>query len=101
MRQVSMTIGHKVGAEERWTTASICEAVTTILGLEAFTAIPVLGMWRGQAEASTRIEVVCDERTASSIEEELPFLAHMLGQEAIMCESRASAAEFVPALVTA
>ena len=101
MMQVSLTIGHNVGNEQRLDTPAVCQAVTSLLGVEAFTAIPCYGMWRGMAESSTRVEIVCDEQTAVSIEQEVPFLAHMLGQEAIMCEVRASHASFVAAPVMA
>lgn len=97
MMQVTLTVGHKVGTVERWDTPTICDAVTTILGIEAFTAIPCFGMWRGQAETSTRVEIVCDERAAQSIANEVPYLSHMLEQEAIMCEVRPCATEFVAA----
>ena len=101
MKQVTLTIGHKVGDEERWDTPTVADAVTTFLGIEAFTAFPCVGMWRGQAETSTRIEIVCDERTASYVEGEVPFLAEMLQQEAIMCDVRPCTTSFVAARVAA
>ena len=101
MKQVTLAIGHKVGADERWDTATIADAVSTSLGVEAFTAIPCIGMWRGQAETSTRIEIVCDESQALRIREDVPFLARMLEQEAIMVEVRETSTEFVAASVAA
>ena len=96
MLQVSLTIGHKVGSVERWDTPAVADAVTTMLGVEAFTAIPCFGMWRGQAETSTRIEIVCgDESEARSISAQVPFLAEMLQQEAIMCEVRPCTTSFI------
>ncbi len=95
---ITLTIGHKVGADERWDTPTVASAVTTMLGVEAFTAIPCFGMWRGQAESSTRIEIVVDGADeARAIADEVPFLAQMLEQEAIMCEVRPSHTEFVSA----
>ena len=100
LTQVTLTIGHKVGSSERWDTPTVADAVTTMLGVEAFTAIPCYGMWRGQAESSTRIEIVCgNESEARSIAAEVPFLARMLEQEAIMCELRPCSTEFVAASV--
>lgn len=101
MMQVSLTIGHKVGTVERWDTPTVADAVTTMLNVEAFTAIPCYGMWRGQAETSTRIEIICDEPTAESIRREIPFLAEMLQQEAIMCDVRPCTTSFVAARVAA
>lgn len=95
--QVTLTIGHKVGSVEKLDTATVCNAVTALLGVEAFTALPCVGMWKGQAETSTRIEIVTDKQTARSIECEVPYLSHMLEQEAIMCEVRPCATEFVAA----
>lgn len=101
MMQVTLTIGHKVGSVEKWDTPTICDAVTTILGVEAFTAIPCFGMWKGQAETSTRVEIITSEDAAQSIENEVPFLAAMLEQEAIMCEVRPCATSFVAAVAIA
>lgn len=95
MRQVSLTIGHNVGDEPRYTTPEVAMAVHTILGVQAFTAIPCVGMWKGMAEQSTRIEIICDESEATSIAAEVPYLAQMLEQEAIMCEVRECATSFV------
>lgn len=86
MQKVTLTIGHKVGSVEILTTTEICAAVTTTLAVDAFTAIPCVGMWRGVPENSTRVEIVTDELRADEIVARVPELAWQLNQEAIMCE---------------
>lgn len=95
MQQLNITIGHKVGKTEKWTIGDICAAFEMVTGCEAYTAIPCFGMWKGQAEASTRIEVVTDspERIASKV----PELADLLDQEAIMVQNVQAVAQFVEA----
>lgn len=102
MQKVTLTIGHKVGSVEILTTTEICAAVTTTLAVDAFTAIPCVGMWRGVPENSTRVEIVTDELRADEIVTRVPELAWQLNQEAIMCECSTAnvtfpAAALVPA----
>ena len=101
MRKVSLTIGHKVGPIEVHDTASICREVTTTLGVSAFTAIPCYGMWEGQAELSTRIELVVDDDKARDIISLVPYLAWKLNQEAIMCEDVDASVTFPAATIPA
>ena len=98
MKSVHLTIGHNVKGIPTFTTAEVCGHVSDVLGLEAFTAIECLGMWRGEVEKSTRIEVcgLTDEE-AAGIRELVPVLAAALAQDAIMCEIRRDAIEFVEA----
>lgn len=91
---VSLTIGHNVAGTPTHDTAHVAEQTARILGVDAFTAIPCLGMWRGEAENSTRIEIVTDDATASEIAERVPYLAYALMQEAIMCEIRPASVTF-------
>ena len=84
MKKLCLTIGHKVGSVEVFDTPAICRAVTTTLGVSAFTAIPCYGMWQGQAESSTRIEIVDDD--ADSYVSKIAELAWQLNQDAIMVE---------------
>ena len=101
MQKVTLTIGHKIGLVEALDTATICATITASLAIEAFTAIPCIGMWKGVPENSTRIEIVTDERTAGEIVERVPYLAWQLNQEAIMCESCPANVTFPTAIVAA
>ena len=101
MQKVTLTIGHKIGLVEALDTAAICAAVTASLAIEAFTAIPCVGMWKGIPENSTRIEIVTDESTADEIVKRVPYLAWQLNQEAIMSESCPANVTFPTARVAA
>lgn len=101
MKKITLTIGHNVGPVEALNTATICAAVTSTLGIDGFTAIPCVGMWKGMGENSTRIEIVTDDADAARINELVPTLAWQLNQEAIMCEVSDSEIEFVAAVVAA
>ena len=101
MQKVTLTIGHKIGLVEALDTAAICAAVTASLAIEAFTAIPCVGIWKGIPENSTRIEIVTDESTADEIVKRVPYLAWQLNQEAIMCESCPANVTFPAAMVVA
>ena len=57
MKNVHITIGHNVNGQPKHDTPAVCGMVSEVLGLEAFTAFECFGMWRGEAERSTRIEV--------------------------------------------
>ena len=102
MQKVQLTIGHKVGSVEVFDTPAICHEVTTTLGVDAFTAIPCVGMWKGQAEMSTRVEMVfSDDSQAEYVLSLVPTLAHNLNQEAIMVEHYDAAVTFPSAIVPA
>lgn len=101
MQKVVLTIGHKVGSVETHTTESICAAVTELMPVEGYTAIPCMGMWRGVPESSTRIEFVVDEAQATQIVVRVPQLATILKQEAIMCEVEPANVSFPTALIHA
>lgn len=101
MHKIQLTIGHKVGTVEVFDTAAICAAVTTTLAVSAFTAIPCYGMWNGQAESSTRVEIVTTDDDADRIVSRVPELAWRLNQEAIMCEVCDADVAFTTALVPA
>lgn len=93
---ILLTVGHNVGDVPTYTTASVAAAAASVLGISAFTAIPCYGMWRGEAEESTRLEVVCDsEAEAESIVALVPDLSEALQQECIMCEVRESRVSFM------
>lgn len=101
MQKVTLTIGHKVGAVETHTTESICAAVTELMPIDGYTAIPCMGMWKGVPEHSTRIEFITDELGAAEIVVRVPSLAAMLQQEAIMCEVSPAEVTFPTALIPA
>ena len=101
MQKVTLTIGHKVGASEVHTTESVCRAVTELMPVDGYTAIPCMGMWRGVPEHSTRIEFVTDEQGAAEIVVRVPHLATILQQEAIMCEVASAEVSFPMAIVAA
>lgn len=84
MQKVILTIGHKVGSVDVLDDATICQCVTSTMHVDAFTAIPCMGMWRGVPESSTRVEIVTDD--PDSVTVHVPHLAWALNQEAIMCE---------------
>lgn len=101
MQTVQLTIGHNVAGSHRWSVQNVTAAVALALEVEAFTAIPCYGMWRGEAEESTRIEICgLDDAEATRIRKAVPALAELLEQEAIMCRVEAADVEFVePAAV--
>lgn len=103
MKSLQLTIGHNVAGAPKWSIQNVTAAVALTLEVEAFTAIPCYGMWKGEAEESTRIEVcnVTDEQ-AQAIRARIPRLSELLEQEAIMYQEAAASVEFVePAAVPA
>lgn len=80
---------------------TICEAVTEILRVDGFTAIPAVGMWQGMPENSTRVEIATTEPSAAEIVARVPELAARLNQEAIMVECGPANISFTAALVPA
>lgn len=99
MKQVTLTIGHNVGNGERvaWTHEDVVTLASEALALEGLTAYEVAGMWQGKRENSTRIEVIACEEEAARIVALVPLLSYQLAQEAIACEVRESATQFVAA----
>lgn len=93
LANIQLTIGHNVGSVRKWTTADICAAFEMVTGVEAYTAVPCYGMWRGMAEESTRLEVVTEE--PEKIANAVPALADLLEQEAIMLTVVNSTTNFV------
>lgn len=101
MRKVRLTIGHNVGTVPVFDTMAVCAAVTTTLAVSAFTAIPCYGMWQGQPEQSTRVEIVTTDDDVERIVSLVPALAGQLNQEAITCEVSDANVSFTTSLVTA
>lgn len=100
--QIQLTIGHNVNGTPAHTIQHVCSMVEAFLNVEAYTAIPCYGMWKGTPEDSTRIEIVAEADTLAIIHDNIAYLAHALDQEAIMC-AYAGSYEFItpetPAIV--
>lgn len=93
---VYLTIGQNVHGVHTFETPEICEYVAHYLGIEAFTAIECAGMWRGECEKSTRIEICAlTKNEADSILAVIPDLACALCQNSIMCEIRPDQVQFI------
>ena len=95
-KSITLVIGHNVGADPMFKTSEICDYAADYLGVEAFTASQCFGMWRGEREESTRIEICAlSDDEAETIRARVPLLAQVLGQQAIMCELRPDHVEFI------
>ncbi len=81
---LQLTIGHNVRGIPCHDTTAVCRAVEERLGVEAYTAIPCYGMWKSQAEDSTRIEIATTPAEAERLLALVPSLASALDQEAVM-----------------
>ena len=92
MATIHITVGHNVRGIRTWTTADVCRAFERIANVDAYTAIPCYGMWRGEAEESTRIEVFTDN--PAPILETMGALAGALEQDAVMVETFAPVTTF-------
>lgn len=94
---VSVTIGHDVGGVAMLTRAQVLDAFERVTGCEAYTALDASGMWRGQAEPSTRLEIVCTEAQARALADAMPELARVLSQQCVMFDARPCAVRFIEA----
>lgn len=93
---ITLTVGHNVADVPMFDTSEICEYVTEYLHVEAFTAMECFGMWCGERENSTKIEICAlEENEAQAIRARVPLLAQVLGQQAIVCEIRPDRVEFI------
>jgi len=101
MQRIHLTIGHKIGSVDALDTATVCDSVTTTLGVRAFTAIPCYGMWEGVPESSTRIEIVTTDDDADRIVSLVSKLAWQLNQDAIMVERMNADARFIASTIPA
>lgn len=98
MANVYLTIGHNVGNTPTHTTQDIAQAVHEVLGIEAFTAIPCVGMWQGMAEQSTRVEVCAvSDDIVQAVNANIARLASVLSQETIMVQTDNAPVSFVDA----
>ena len=95
-KSITLVIGHNVGADPMFKTSEICDYAADYLGVEAFTASQCFGMWQGEREESTRIEICAlSDDEAETIRARVPILARALAQDAIMFETRPDRVEFV------
>lgn len=95
---VTLTIGHNVNGKPRHSTPKVCAVFENVTGIEAYTAIPCFGMWRGEAEESTRIE--CNGLTSAqavALIASVSTLAARLEQAEIMTGYYQSRTEFISA----
>lgn len=98
MQDLILTVGHNVDGHPVHTTASVCTACDDVLGIPGYTAIPCAGMWMGQREESTRLEICAlQDDEAERLAGLVPRLAALLGQAEIMAEIRPSRARFIKA----
>lgn len=94
MLHVSLTIGHNVHGVPTHDTWTVMMAATTILGSHGATVINCDGLWMGEAEKSTRIEVVCNLKP-EDVKTRVSKLSRYLTQDAIMCEVKPTTIEFL------
>ena len=93
---IHLTIGHNVKGTPTLTTSEVCEYVSEYLGVCGFTAMECAGMWQGEREDSTRIEICAlDKNEVNSILSVIPDLACALCQDSIMCEVRPDRVQFI------
>lgn len=95
---IHITIGHNVDGKPKHNIKAVTKAVYNTLDIEAFTAFGCLGMWRGEAEDSTRIEINnISASEADRINALIPELARQLEQVEIMFEKFESNTQFIAA----
>lgn len=98
MKDIHLTIGHNVNGHPTHTTRAVCATAARILEVEGFTAVPCLGMWRGEAEDSTRLEICgLDDEAARAVWTRVPLLAAALDQVEVMAEAVPSRIRFIGA----
>lgn len=100
MKNMIITVGHNVGGVPTHSTARVCAECCSTLGVDGITAIPCMGVWRGEVEESTRVEIrsVSDDE-AARIWALLPELAERLGQVEVMAEVKESETHFIAASI--
>lgn len=98
MKDIHLTIGHNVNGRPMHTRRAICAAAARILEVDGLTAIPCTGIWRGEVEESTRLEICgLDDEAARAVWTRVPRLAAALDQVEIMAEAVPSRIRFVGA----
>lgn len=98
MQDMTITVGHNVRGIPTHDEASILEALRWTLDPEGFTAYPVQGLWHGEREDSTRIEIsALEDDEAARLMLELPAFCALLEQEAVAVDLRPSTLQFIAA----
>lgn len=97
--KVTVTVGHNVGDGRsiRWTGEDVIAEYTDLCAVECATAFECTGIWQGQREDTTRIECICDARTAARIRRRSFGLAARLMQDSVLVEVQ-TAKTYVAAL---
>lgn len=93
--QITLTIGHNVSGVPTHDTRTVMMAATTVLGAQGATVINCDGLWMGEAEKSTRIEIVRDNLSEDHIRTRVARLSHYLMQDCIMCKVKKTTVEFI------
>lgn len=83
MQNLNLTIGHNVGSQPVWDFEQVTAIAADLLALDGMTAFPVLGLWEGSREESTRVEVYAEPEEVERIISAVPALARALRQECI------------------
>lgn len=98
MQTLSLTIGHNVHGVPTYKTPQVIKTVAAYYELDGLTAYEVTGLWCGEWETSTRLEIAgLSEEAAADMVQALPALCVALEQEAIMYKLTDSA-QFAEAL---
>jgi hypothetical protein len=92
---ITLTVGHNVAGVPTWDMDTVVAVATTYLGCKGATAIYADGMWCGERERSTRLEIVRDNLTADDIRARVRRMSRALQQECIMCEIVRTSVEFL------
>lgn len=93
--RVSIMVGHNVGNVPTFNDDEIVAEAMDILALQGATCYGTIGVWRGNTEESTRIDVICSLREARRIKAAAPALARALNQDAVLVSIMPSFASFV------
>ena len=98
MKDLTLTIGHNVNGTPALTTAAILNECTLVLELDGLTTYECHGMWQGEFETSTRIEVCgLTRKQVKQALDRLPALAKALRQESIAYQVTRSNTRFASA----
>lgn len=97
--KVTVTVGHNVGDGRaiQWRHNDVIAEYVKVCAVECATAYECVGIWQGRREDSTRIECVCDARTAARIRRRSFALAARLMQDSVFVELQ-TARTYSPAL---
>lgn len=94
MLNVTLTIGHNVKGIPTLNTRLVTMAATTIMGACGATITKCDGIWMGESESSTRIDIACNLKE-EHVKARVSKLSSYLMQDAIMCETRIADIEFL------